>query len=416
MSEPVRSKPDVVTPRPASSRPRRVVPPPPANGHTAVDASTPPVSSTAAGTEPFGNYDVHEQPTVEIDRRESPFDVNATTVLPRPATVGYSPADADVVPWHRPGTAPIVVPPGTTHRWAKVLKRAASKAWDDSLFGMSAEAAFWFTLSTAPLLLALLGSIGFVSSWFGPDTIASVQAQVVTLLRTIFTPEVTETLIEPTVDSILHRGQADVVSVGFVVALWAGSSAIASFVESITIAYGQHEVRHPAAERVFALGLYLFALVIGIFTLPLLAVGPEYLPNFFPDSWHDRVAGIVAIAYYPALGLLLVLALATLYKVAPRHRHPWKRGLPGAVVAAAVFFVSSWGLRTYLGYVTTHGLTYGALATPVAYMLFAYMVGVAVILGAQFNNATLEYYPPRRSKRERRKWQRLEAAGDPAAS
>lgn len=416
MSEPVRSKPDVVTPRPVSSRPRRVVPPPQANGHASVDAGTPPVSATAAGREPFGDYDGLEQPTVEIDRRESPFDVNATTVLPRPATVGYSPADADVVPWHRPGTAPIVVPPGTTHRWAKVLKRAASKAWGDSLFGMSAEAAFWFTLSTAPLLLALLGSIGFVSSWFGPDTIASVQAQVVTLLRTIFTPEVTETLIEPTVDSILHRGQADVVSVGFVVALWAGSSAIASFVESITIAYGQHEVRHPAAERVFALGLYLFALVIGIFTLPLLAVGPEYLPNFFPDSWHDRVSSIVAIAYYPALGLLLVLALATLYKVAPRHRHPWKRGLPGAVVAAAVFFVSSWGLRTYLGYVTTHGLTYGALATPVAYMLFAYMVGVAVILGAQFNNATLEYYPPRRSKRERRKWQRLEAAGDPAGS
>ena len=76
-----------------------------------------------------------------------------------------------------------------------------------------------------------------------------------------------------------------------------------------------------------------------------------------------------------------------------------------------MFFVSSWGLRTYLGYVTTHGLTYGALATPVAYMLFAYMVGVAVILGAQFNNATLEYYPPRRSKREQRKWQRLESAG-----
>ena len=409
MSEPVRSSPDVVTPRPVPALPRPgSAPSPTLNGH-AREVAEPPVQTAPdgfAGSEDRGDT-FSEHPTVEIERGESPFDVNATTVLPRP-TAGYSPADADLVPWHRPGTAPIVVPPGTTHRWARVLKRTVSKAWGDSLFGMAAEAAFWFTLSTAPLLLALLGSIGFVSSWFGPDTIASVQLQVLTLLRTIFSPEVTATLIEPTVDSILHRGQADVVSVGFVVALWAGSSALASFVESITIAYGQHEVRHPVGERFFALALYLFA-------LPLLAVGPEYLPNFFPDTWHDRVSSIVGIAYYPALGLLLVMALTTLYKVAPKHRHPWKRGLPGAVVAAMVFFVSSWGLRTYLGYVTTHGLTYGALATPVAYMLFAYMVGVAVILGAQFNNATLEYYPPRRSKREKRKWQRLESSSDQTA-
>jgi membrane protein len=337
----------------------------------------------------------------------SPYDEQPTTVLARPLN-SPSPVDSETIPWHRPGTAPIVVPPGTRHRFVKVLKRTVTKAWDDSLFGMSAEAAFWQALSTAPLLLALLGSLGFVSGWFGPDTISTIQERVNTVLETVFTPEVSASLIEPTVDSILHQGQADVVSVGFVIALWAGSSAVASFVESITIAYGQREVRHPVAERFFALGLYLLALIFGVLALPLLAVGPEALPNFFPESWQDQVRQIVGIAYYPVLGLLLVLALTTLYKVAPKHRHPWKRGIPGAIVAATVFIITSAGLRAYLSYVTTHGLTYGALATPIAFMLFAYMVGIAVILGAQFNNATLEFYPPKRSKRERNKWQRLE--------
>jgi membrane protein len=371
--------------------------------------------------------DSSELPTVELQRR-SPFDSKPTTVIPRPsvasqsapqfpsraprsaiAAVPYSPADSETVPWRRPGTAPIVIPPDIRRRWPKVIKRTLTKAWDDSLFGMSAEGAFWQALSTAPLLLALLGSIGFVSSWFGPATIDTVEQRTIAVLQTIFSDQVTAELIAPTVHTVLREGQADIVSVGFVIALWAGSSAIASFVESITIAYGQHEVRHPVAERFFALGLYLCALGVGIFALPLLAVGPDYLPNFFPDTWHDNVRRIVTIAYYPGLGLLLVIALATLYKLAPKHRHPWKRGLPGAVVAATVFIISSGGLRTYLSYVTTHGLTYGALATPIAFMLFAYMVGIAVILGAQFNNATLEYYPPKRSRRELRKWQRLDA-------
>lgn len=338
----------------------------------------------------------------------SPFDSNTTVAIHRPP-VPYSPADAETMPWYRPGTAPIVVADGARHRWIKVIKRTLTKAWDDSLFGMSAEAAFWQALSTAPLLLALLGSIGFIGSWFGPDTINTVQTRIFAVLRTIFSPEVSASLIEPTVDTILHRGQADVVSVGFVISLWAGSSAMASFVESITIAYNQHEVRHPVAERFFALALYLCALIFGVFALPLLAVGPEYLPEFFPVTWRSQVSDIVSVVYYPGIGLLLVIALATLYKLAPRHRHPFVRGIPGAIVAAAVFIISSAGLRIYIGYVTTHGLTYGALATPIAFMLFAYFVGIAVIIGAQFNNATLEYYAPRRSKRERRKWQRLDA-------
>ena len=74
------------------------------------------------------------------------------------------------------------------------------------------------------------------------------------------------------------------VSVGLMISLWAGSSAMSAFVEAITIAYRQHEFRHPVIERFFALGLYLVALVAGILLLPLLAIGPDYLPRLFPDA------------------------------------------------------------------------------------------------------------------------------------
>ena len=43
------------------------------------------------------------------------------------------------------------------------------------------------------------------------------------------------------------------------------------------------------------------------------------------------------------------------------------------------------------------------------------MMAMAVIIGAQFNNATLEYYPPRVSRRERKKWRRYDPALDERA-
>ena len=351
-----------------------------------------------------------DQRTERLPPRAQP-----TIALAKPYEAG-SPAENLTVPWHRLATGPVPTANGPVrHRWRKVAGRTASKAWGDSLFGMSSQAAFWSALSTAPLLLALLGSVGFVANWFGPDTLGKVHDQINVFLHSIFNDEVANNLVGNTVDTILRNGQADVVSVGFVISLWAGSSAMSAFVESITIAYGQHEVRHPVAERFFALGLYLAALVSGVFMLPLLAIGPDALPQLFPPGWREKVTTIVQIAYYPGLVILLVLLLTTLYKLAPKHRHAWKRGIPGALLAALFFLITSFGLRLYLSYVYTHGLTYGALAIPITFLLFYYFVGMAIIIGAQFNNALLEYYPPKMPKREVRRWQRYDPQRDAAA-
>ena len=168
------------------------------------------------------------------------------------------------------------------NRWRKVVVRTIGKAWGDSLFGMSSQAAFWCALSTAPLLLALLGLSGYVPELIRARHHDDIRKQVTVFLHTIFNEEVADNLIGNTVDTILNNGQADVVSVGLIISLWAGSSAMTAFVESIKIAYCQHEFRHPVLERFFALGLYVGALAAGIVLVPLLAIGPDYLPRLFP--------------------------------------------------------------------------------------------------------------------------------------
>jgi len=296
-----------------------------------------------------------------------------------------------IIAWHqfRVGDEP----PAQHHRYRRVAARTLSKAWGDSLFGLSSQAAFWCALSTAPMLLALLGLTGLIAPLFGPTTLTDVHTGIGRFLHGVFNPEVANNLVGDTVNTILNAPRGDVVSVGLIVSLWAGSSAISALIEAITIAYRQHEFRHPAVERIFALGIYLVALLFGILLLPLLAIGPDLLIKWSPPRWHTTVSTVVSISYYPVTAALLILLLATLYKVAPKRRHPWRRGLPGALLAAVVFLIASFGLRLYLAYVYSHGLTYGALATPITFLLFYYFASMAIILGAQFNNALLEHYP-----------------------
>jgi membrane protein len=190
--------------------------------------------------------------------------------------------------------------------------------------------------------------------------------------------------------------------VGFAIALFAGSSAISSLVDSITFAHEQYDIRHPVWQRVFALLLYLVALVVAVITLPLLALGPVLVGKVLPRSWTPAVLGAINTFYYPVVLVVIVLGLTTLYKAALPRSLPWHRLLPGAVLATLVFVISANGLRFYIAAITNTGYTYGALATPIAFLLFAFLIGFAVVLGAQLNNALQEAYPVRPEHRRRR--------------
>ncbi len=313
----------------------------------------------------------------------------------RPTTAPGPPVLA-IVPWHPDGAdqGPTADGP-VANRWRKIIVRTLSKCWEDSLFGMSSQAAFWSAMSTAPFLLALLGLSGFFARWlFGPDGTAAIRTQAMEFLNTVFNEEVANSLLGSTIDTILDTETSQIISVGLIISLWAGSSAISAFIEAITIAYGQHEVRHPVLERLFALGLYVMALSAQIVIVPLLAIGPEQIPQLFPEAVRPAVDLVMGYIYYPGLALGLILIVTILYKVAPKRKHAFYRGLPGAALAAAVFLVAGTGLRLYVSYVYSHGLTYGALATPITFLLFYYFISMAIIIGAQFNNALLEYYPP----------------------
>ncbi len=292
----------------------------------------------------------------------------------------------------------------------RLISRTAVKAWDDSFVAMSAQAAFWMTLSLPPLLLGLLGSLGFVTGWFGPGTIEAAQRDIVRLASTVFSADVVNQIIQPTVSDILTQGSSTIVSVGFVLSLWAGSSALASLVDSITAAYQQYTVRNPVWQRVFALLLYVVALIGSVFVLPLTALGPDLIPKLFPESIRPTLAQLVGIFYYPGLGILLMLGLATLYKVALPNKLPWHRGLPGAVLAMVVFLVTSTALRLYIAGVSVTGYTYGALAAPIAYLLFSFFIAMAIVLGAEFNSAIEELWPARPTRRDRRRARRKEMA------
>jgi uncharacterized BrkB/YihY/UPF0761 family membrane protein len=93
----------------------------------------------------------------------------------------------------------------------------------------------------------------------------------------------------------------------------------------------------------------------------------------------------LGVLYWLVLVLVAVAGLATLYHVAPPVRAPWRRCLPGAVVALALWLAASVALRAVVGGGIGGASVFGPLAAPVALLVWLYLLALAVLVGAALN-------------------------------
>jgi membrane protein len=296
-----------------------------------------------------------------------------------------------------------------------LLARAAAQAWRDRVLGLSAEAAFWQLLSLPSMFLALVATLGYVSRWFGAGTVARTERNLESTLSRAFSPDVVNEVVTPMLHEVLFKGRVDIISLGFVLAIWAGSSATATFVNTITIAYGMRELRGPVRSRLLALWLFLGSVLLGVIVLPMLVLGPDLLTRSVPASVRPTASTIISDLYYPVVVLLLLAGLTTLYHLAPPRKLPWHRGVPGAVVAMIVFLAGAAGLRAYIHFILSQNHAYGTLAAPIAALLFFFALALGVLYGAEVN-AAIEQLAPTEMKPPRvlhpRNWQRLQSRAE----
>jgi membrane protein len=275
------------------------------------------------------------------------------------------------------------------------------RAWHDRILGLAAEAGFWQLLSLPSLILAVLGVIGFFSGALGTDNLNALQDSIDDALSRVIVPSAVDSTISPALHRILFGGRADVVSISFVVSLWTGSSAMATYVNTITIAYGLRHERGAVKSRLLALRLYIYFVLATIVLLPLLVLGPSHFEAAFPDRWHPAVHAAVVVGYWPVVVLVSLALLTTLYHRALPIRTPWLRALPGAATAVILWVGGSTVLRSWLDWAFRETATYGPLSAPVAVLLFLYLTALAILLGAELNAEIDRLWPRPETERAR---------------
>ena len=296
-------------------------------------------------------------------------------------------ASADDRPWHLRVRAVI---------WRLIVSTVGS-CMRYRVTGLAAEAAFFAVLSVPPLIFAMAGAIGYVSDRFPPADVADVRAAVIDLSERALTESAVNSIIKPTIDDVLEGGRFDVISLGFVLALWSGSRALNVFVDTITIMHGLGGQRGIIKTRALSFGLYILAMVTGVLTIPLVVAGPGLVADWLPPRFD-----FVMNFYWPIVVVVCVCFLATLYHVSVPVRTNWSFNLPGATFSLVAWVAGSYLLRWVLTVTAADSKSiYGPLSAPIAILIWLYLVAIAVLIGAAVNAAFDTVFPQKATARAR---------------
>ena len=306
---------------------------------------------------------------------------------------------------HRHGSEKFARLPGPAQQAGRLIGRTVRGTLDDRVPGLAAEAALFTLISLPALLLALVGSLGFVAEALGPQGTQQLSELVLGIPES-FLSDPTYASYERTVHTVLAQTRGSVVSIGIVLSLWTGSRAVNRYLETITIAYNV-DPRPAWRRRLLALGLTVGSLLGAVAVLPPMVFGPRIVEWLAPDPIADTTLRLLDLLFWPSMVLLVFVGLVTLYHVGVPWRTPWRRDVPGALLAMLLWLLASAGLRIYLTTSVQADAVFAQLAVPIAVVLWLYITAFAVLLGAEFNAEIERMWPhedhPWRLRRTRRR-------------
>ena len=199
--------------------------------------------------------------------------------------------------------------------------------------------------------------------------------------------QVADTLL-PIARDILSGKQPTLLTVGALGTLWATFTGVEALRLALNRAYETHATRpiwKRYAEDAF---IVIAAAVTGLLASALIVAAPLILQPLqqhgilLPGAIRGLNLGRYLLTYF-----LLTLFLSAAYKLLPALRQRWRRVLPGALLASAVWLLLATLFSLYLAYFNRYNLTYGSLGGVVITLLFMQLSAMIFIFGAEFNAA-----------------------------
>jgi membrane protein len=254
----------------------------------------------------------------------------------------------------------------------EVLKRVAIGVYSDG-FIHAGNLAYLTLVSLFPFFIVAAAITQIVG-----ETQAGIEALNGFLLTV---PRSVALVLRPAITDVLTARTGNLLWIGALVGLWTVGSLIETIRDILRRAYGTHSQKPFWHYRLRSMGIIILSVFGAMFALSLqVLLAAAEAVNLITAS---RLVPTVLLFF--TLYLLFVALTPGTYRA--RHFPKW----PGAAFTALWWYATSLLLPPILTHLTSYSLTYGGLAGAMITLIFFFIIGLGVVIGAELNAALAEF-------------------------
>jgi len=266
--------------------------------------------------------------------------------------------------------------------WVAILRRAARRTLDDHMVLIAKALAFSTFLAIPSVLLVAVGMFTLVAQ---ADTIDHLISHLHDVM-----PVEARHLLSKSLHRLDHQPNTSVAItvIGFAIATWSTTSAMANYMTALDIAYHRTDGRGFIKRRLVALAMAGCIGVAFLLIAGLLILGPTIEHRVGHATGHETVVAVLWwTVQWPILVLGLLAAFAAILYLGPDvEDRSWRMATPGAIVAVLVWLAASGAFALYTAHFDSYDKTWGSLTAVIVTLTWLWLTALALLFGAELDS------------------------------
>jgi membrane protein len=262
--------------------------------------------------------------------------------------------------------------------WKDILLRVFANVSKHRILALAAGMTYYSILAIFPAIAALVAMYGLFAD---PGVIAQHLGQLAGFLPGGAIDVAREQLTRVASKGTQTLGLTFLI--GLATSLWSANAAMKSLFDTLNIVHGEEESRSFVKLNAMSLGFTIGGVVFILGALGSIVVIPVVL-NYVGLSEAGDL--LLRIGRWPAMYLILTLALAVIYRYGPDRETPrWRWVTWGSATAALLWLAISGLFSWYAASFGKFNETYGSLGAVIGFMTWLWISAIVILLGAEID-------------------------------
>jgi membrane protein len=243
----------------------------------------------------------------------------------------------------------------------------------------AAAVSYSFILAVFPATLFLFTLIPLIP-------IAHLDVLIMDFLKSLMPASLYES-VASTIFEIISRPRLDILSFGFLFAIYAATNGMMSLMQAFNMALRQREKRHFLKARAIAFLLTFILILVLLLAIIILIVGKlAFSFAINKGFWGENFSfwGIQLLGYITVF-LIFFFGISSIYYFAPAMHRKLKFFNFGALFSSVLCILSTNLFSFYFENFSSYNKLYGSIGTLIAIMVWIYLISLILILGFEVN-------------------------------